>query len=72
MVTHSDGRPRGRQGQAEWQKADELACRMASPRRVPAVRSRSQEGRSRKDLRDAPSPRIAVAACEMPLDPDIM
>jgi len=45
---------------------------MASPRRVPAVRSRSQEGRSRKDLRDARSPRIAVAAREMPLDPDIM
>src|SRR5215472_2345081 len=53
MVTHSDGRPRGRQGQAEWQKADELTRRGASPGRVPLVRSRSRSARSRRDLRDA-------------------
>src|SRR5258708_2070228 len=39
MVTHSDGRPRGRQGQAEWQKADELTRRGASPRKAVLERA---------------------------------
>src|ERR1039458_3276783 len=36
VVTHSDGRPRARQGQAEWRKADELTRLAHPPGRAPA------------------------------------
>jgi len=42
VVTHSDGRPRGRQGQAEWQKADELTRGGASARQVSRLPAKSR------------------------------
>src|SRR5215467_15624667 len=41
LVTHSDGRPRARQGQAEWQKAGELT------RDTPSVLAGSREAAMR-------------------------